>query len=275
MLGLPVRFKVGHAHVGVCNWRAHRARGQVCGYVGERLSVESHYERLYHPAQPGRIVVVLVRAVTRLPYVVHFASLESENENILVADCLSHFNVRAVERTYGERAVYHELHVAGAAGFFTRKRDLFGYFRCGHELFRHGDVVVFHVHDVQLFVYLFVFLYIFGKEIYQFYDILCHLIPLSRLCTEDISLWLNVEVGIFPEIEIGIYDVQSVEQLTLIFVETLCLNVEQRLGIDEHALLFEGILCKLLLFDRLYLAEAFKHALVVFELFEVFEHGRV
>lgn len=68
---------------------------------------------------------------------------------------------------------------------------------------------------------------------------------------------------------------QNVEKLAFILVHTLCLYVENRIGVDDHPLLFIGIIGKLLLFQRLDLIQSLEHAVVVFKFFERRQFGGI
>ena len=59
----------------------------------------------------------------------------------------------------------------------------------------------------------------------QLDDALCHIVTGSRLCAEDEGLGLNIEIGIFLEIQIKTDDIQSVEKLSLVLVKSLDVNV--------------------------------------------------
>ena len=58
------------------------------------------------------------------------------------------------------------------------------------------------------------------------------------------KLGMDVQIGIFEQQVIQINNTQTVEQLTLIFVHTLDLYVETRVGIQNHAGLVLYIICK-------------------------------
>ena len=71
-----------------------------------------------------------------------------KDKNIFFSGFFRHFYVCAVQSSDRQRAVDHEFHISGSAGFFSGERNLFGNFRCRHEFFRHGNVVVFHINYV-------------------------------------------------------------------------------------------------------------------------------
>ena len=66
----------------------------------------------------------------------------AEDEDVFFADGIQDFDVGAVQRADGECAVQCEFHVAGAAGFGTGERDLFGDVRRWDDELRQADAVV-------------------------------------------------------------------------------------------------------------------------------------
>ena len=68
------------------------------------------------------------------------------------ADFLEDFDVGAVERADGERAVEGELHVARAGGFLARGGDLLGEVGRGDDLLGERDAVVGQEDDLELVV---------------------------------------------------------------------------------------------------------------------------
>ena len=56
-------------------------------------------------------------------------------------------------------------------------------------------------------------------------------------------------IGIFLQIKISVYNIQDVQQLALILVQTLCLYVKNSVRVDYKPLLSLCILGKLLFFD--------------------------
>ena len=68
---------------------------------------------------------VITRAIACALYTFRFVSREAEQEEIVCPGLLAYLDIRSVQRTYGERAIKHELHVARARCFFAGGRDLF------------------------------------------------------------------------------------------------------------------------------------------------------
>ena len=57
----------------------------------------------------------------------HLICCKPKQEKVLLARCFRHFDGRAVTGSNRERAVHHEFHIAGAAGFVAGRGDLIGY----------------------------------------------------------------------------------------------------------------------------------------------------
>ena len=94
------------------------------------------------------VLVVPIRAVPAA-CVAHLVSRQAEQEHVLLAGLFSHFDGGSVTRADGQSAIHHELHVAGAAGFVTGGRDLFGNVARRNQPLGHRDAVVGQKNDLQ------------------------------------------------------------------------------------------------------------------------------
>src|SRR5215471_17209347 len=72
-----------------------------------------------------RLMVIVPLWVVPAAAVLHLFCRQAEEEKVLLARLLSHFDRSAVTRANGQGAVHHELHVTRAAGFIAGRRDLF------------------------------------------------------------------------------------------------------------------------------------------------------
>ena len=77
-------------------------------------------------AQRGILFVVIARTIAARLHLRDLGGGQAKEEEVLCADFLADFDIRAVERANGERAVERKLHVARAAGFLARGGDLLG-----------------------------------------------------------------------------------------------------------------------------------------------------
>ena len=76
----------------------------------------------------------------------HFVAQCAEQINIVLPHQVGNFHIGAVQGADGQRAVGHELHVAGAAGLLGRQGNLLGQVGGGNQLLSQRHVVVLH-HD--------------------------------------------------------------------------------------------------------------------------------
>ena len=96
----------------------------------------------------GLVVVVPARAVPAAAGGDLFRG-QAEEEEVLLARFLGHLDGRAVAGADGQRAVHHELHVAGAAGLIARGGDLVGDVGGGDQALGQRDAVVGQEHDFE------------------------------------------------------------------------------------------------------------------------------
>ena len=199
LLRRVIRFKVCHAHIRVGDGRA---REQVVGDLGERFAVKAAQHHFDHPTDERVLVVLQAGVVSLRPHLLYFFRAQAEDEDIVLADRLAHFDVRAVQRADRNGAVHHELHVAGAARLFAGEGDLLADVRRGDHRLCHRHVVVFHVDDVELFVDLRVLFDVLGEVADQLDELLRAQVAGGRLCAEDESLRLDVLVRVVEQLGI-------------------------------------------------------------------------
>ncbi len=73
-----------------------------------------------------RFVFVVPIRVIPASGVNHLLGRQAKEEKVFFACLLGHFDSGAVPRADGQSCVHHEFHVARAAGFIARSRDLVG-----------------------------------------------------------------------------------------------------------------------------------------------------
>ena len=71
-----------------------------------------------------------------------FVRRHAEDEDIVFAYMVQHFDIGAVQRANGQRAVQGKFHIARARGFKACCADLFGNVGSGDQDFRHRDIIV-------------------------------------------------------------------------------------------------------------------------------------
>ncbi len=145
---------------------------------------------------------------------------------------IADFDIGAVERADGQRAVQRQLHVAGAGGFHARGRNLFGQVGGGNDHLREADIVVRQERDLQAPGDHRIVVDDVGDVVDQLDDQLGVAIARRRLAGEDFHARHPVALRLVLDRVIQRDGFKDVEQLPLVFVDALDLDVEQRRRID-------------------------------------------
>ena len=149
----------------------------------------------------------------------------------MVAD----FDIGAVERADGQRAVQRELHVAGAGGFHAGGRNLLGEVGGGNDHLGEADIVVGEEDDLQPPADRGIVVDDLGDVVDQLDDQLGVAIARRRLAGEDLDPRHPVALRLVLDRLVERDRLEDVEQLPLVFVDALDLHVEQRRRIDLDA----------------------------------------
>ena len=190
-----------------------------------------------------RLADLMVRFVNRhgiigvlAVHIAHRVAPHTEDVDVVHPHLLADFHVRAVQRTDGHRAVHHELHVAGAAGFLAGRAQLLGNFRRGNQHFRAAHVVVLQEYHLQ---------HLPGPRMLFNQPAQCadHADDLLRagisgagFRAEDEHARLHGKVLVVHNPVIQHQDVQRVQHLPLVLVQALRLYVKDEVRIHHRAL---------------------------------------
>ena len=263
LVGKSVGLEVCKTHIGVCNSVTCQKIG--CD-VSEGLACKADGEEVYYSLETLVVSIELCGAIAAKPHLLNLVCLETEDVHIILANSIEHLNVSTVKSTYGDSTVYHKLHTARTTCFLTCKRDLLAYISGRNEYLSRTYVVVLKEHYVELFLDSGVLVDILRYLAKELDYSLCHLISGSRLCSENKGLRSDIEIGILLEIKVESDDIERIEKLTLIFVQALDLNVEDRMSIDLLARLMIEVIGKCDFVIVLYSANSVKNGRVVSEL---------
>ena len=166
----------------------------------------------------------------RLPGV-HLGGGEAEDEDVLGADMLAHFDIGAVERADGQRAIERELHVAGAGRFHAGCRDLLGQVGGGDDGFGEGHVVVRQEGDLEQAADGWVVVDDAADIVGELDDLLGAQVACGGFAREDFHPRDVVLGRVGADVAVGGDDLQDVEQLAFVFVDALDLDVEHGVGV--------------------------------------------
>ena len=160
---------------------------------------------------------------------------EAEDEDVVVADFFEDLDIGSIERADGESAVEGELHVAGAGGFLASGGDLLAQIGGGDDALGDGDAVVRDEDDLQLATDAGIMVHLRGEGVDGVDDVFGEVVAGSGLGTENEDTRGDVEVRVVEELAIQTDDVDEIEMLALVFVQSLDLHIEERIGADADA----------------------------------------
>jgi len=195
---------------------------------------EAGSDQVDHAAEIVVLLVEVARTVALGEQVGHFFNGETEDEDVFVTDFFLHFNVGAVECTDGECAVQGELHVTGTRGFGACGRNLFGEVCSRNDLFGERHAVVFEEHHLELALANRVGINDGGNGVREADDLLSHPVTRSGLTADHDGARHNFLAVL--QLDVQVDGVEDVQELALVFVNTLDLHVKERIGIDVHVL---------------------------------------
>ncbi len=223
----------------------------------------------------GTLIDIALWIVAPHTHLVHFGRSHTENEDVVRADSLVYLDVRAVVGSQSKRAVQHKLHISRTRSLRSGKGYLLGYLRRRHQYLGKRYAVILKEDDLQFLAENGVVLYLLADAPDHLDDLLCDIVTGSCLRRENIRFRNKRSVRVLFQIVVIRNDVHRVELLTLVFVQTLHLNVENAVYIQLYAGGFLNVLRKALLVAALYLSELFEDALVVREYLELYKLGSI
>ena len=196
-------------------------------------------------------------------HVLHRVGAHAEDVDVLHAHLLGNLHIGAVHGAHGQCAVHHELHVAGAAGLLGGGGQLLGHFRGRHEDLGGGYIVVLQEHHLQILGCPGMLGNQVGQGVNEADDLLGTVVSGGCLGAEEEHPGLHFEGGIADQPVVQHQNVQGVEHLPLVLVETLGLGVEDEVRAYRNALAILHQLHQPLLVLPLYRSELFPEGGIV------------
>ena len=139
-------------------------------------------------------------------------------------------------RADGQRTVHRKLHIAGARRFLTGSRNLLAEIGRRNDLLGDRDAVVRHKNDGKFARGAWVGVDDSRDAVDQLDDLLSGPVARRGLAGKEVGARCAWVGAVFRQAQVLMQDVHDVEKLPLVFVDTLDLHVEQRLGADRKAL---------------------------------------
>ena len=172
---------------------------------------------------------------------------ETEDKGIFGTCLLYNLDVGTVHGSQGQGSVHHELHVACSRGFLASSGNLLGNVGGWEKLFCQAYTVIFYKDNPKLALYTAVIVDSFCHCVDKLDDSLCTAVTRSGLCSEDVGSGWRIEVWILQNAVVQIHDVEYVQQLSLVLVESLDLHIKDRVWIQELVLGNFQVMSQLLL----------------------------
>ena len=156
--------------------------------------------------------------------------------DVLVAHEFGDLDIGAVERAQGQSTVEHELHVGGAARLLGGQADLLGDVGGGNHALGSGDVIVLDHDDLQVGSHVGIVCDPLRQRQDQMDDVLGDSVGRCRLAAKDDGDGVLRSIAVL-DVEVLPDDVEREHLLALVLVDTLDLNIDDRVGGNGHALL--------------------------------------
>ena len=193
----------------------------------------------------------------------HFVAGCAEYENIVVAYSLVDLYICSVLCSQSHSAVEHELHVSCSAGLFGRKGNLLGNIACRDQLAGLCYIVVLYHDNSQVFVYLRIIVDDLLQAENQVDNIFRDHVSRSCFRTEDCCHRSCRDLSCF-DLQIFIDDIQCVQLLTFVLVETFYLNIKDRIRAHFQSLSLAQVSAEVFFVLVLDLKQLVKNFVIIF-----------
>ena len=198
----------------------------------------------------------------------------AEQIDVVIAHQIVDLHVCAVQSSQRHRAVEHHLHVARSGSLLGSQGNLLGNIRGGNQLLRLGHVIVLHHHQLQVRAHLRIIVDELLQAQEQMDDVLCNGVGRRRLRAENHGDGALRQIALL-DLLIFVNGVQRVHLLSLVLVETLDLDVKNRIFIDVHILRLLQVLFQVRLGFLLDFSNAVQNRFVILISHQLFQLGRV
>ena len=180
----------------------------------------------------------------------------SEDEDILLTDFFTDLDIRTIEGADRQRTIQRKLHVTSAGCFLTRSRNLLRQIGGWNHLLGHGDTIVLREDDLDLIVDPRVVVHLLGNFVNRTDNVLRQCVARRSLRTEDEYTWIHFVSWIVQQATVQRQDMQHVQVLTLVFVQTFDLHIEQCVWANHCARVLQHEISKYLFVCTLDVHEA-------------------
>ena len=211
--------------------------------VLKRSGIAGHQGTIYHLCHSLADFLVCFKNIHGIivVFTVHITNCirpHAEDINIVHTDLLTDFNIRTVHRSDGHSTVHHKLHVAGTAGLFARCGQLFRYLSCRNQHFCTADIIIFKEYDLQHFSCSGMFFNKPAQCADHSDNLFCTVISGTGLGTEYEYARLHCKAFVIYNTVIQYENMQRIQHLTFVFMQTFGLYVKDKRRIYDRTLSF-------------------------------------
>mmetsp|Transcript_36390 Transcript_36390/g.74689 ORF Transcript_36390/g.74689 Transcript_36390/m.74689 type:complete len:855 (+) Transcript_36390:63-2627(+) len=205
-------------------------------------------------------------------------ALEAEDEDVLLANVLLDLDVGTVVGADDDAAVHHELHVGRARRLSSRRGDVLRDVVGGDDDLGVSDLVVGDEDELEEVLGVRVVVDDTADRGGERDDALGHVVASSSLAADEAGLGNHVLALVrahLLELRVAVDDLEHVEQLALVLVDTLHLDVEHRVAVHVDVERLLDVRSKALLVLELGIHQLVEHLLVIRELLQPVEERQI
>ena len=209
-----------------------------------------------------RIVFFPCRVRTCCIIAKHLSCGKTENNTIILTNCIADLDICTIQRAQRNRTVHHELHIACAGCLFARRRNLLAYISSRIYDFANRHAEVFNEYDLHHILDALIVIDLLRDRIDETHRLLCNIIAWRSLAAKEIRCWQRAVSRIILQAMILIHDMQDIHDLSLVRMDALDLDIELGIRIDLDSIVLHRILGKCCLAQMLDFPKAFQERLI-------------
>ena len=156
----------------------------------------------------------------------------TKNKDIFFTDFLSDFNVRTIQRTDSKRTIERQFHIAGTGSFFTCSRNLFGDIRRRDQFFRRRNTIIRQEHHLQLVANQRIVVDHVSHFVDRKDNVFRQVVAWCCFRAEEEDARYAISLRVFTNFFVQRQNMQQIQVLAFVLMQTFDLNIENRLWID-------------------------------------------
>ena len=219
---------------------------------------------LGNPLQTQVVLALGKGQITAVQIVIHHLfGGQAKNANVVPSHLLQNLNIRTVQSAQSHRAVKHKLHITSAAGFLAGRGNLLADVGRRIDNLSLGNVEILNENHLNLALADWVVVHQLGHAANQANNLLGKHIARRRLAGKDESVRQNIPLRVVVQLVVKVHNLENIQQLPLVGVNTLYLHVKNRVRVNLNALLLLNKIRQTLLVGQLNLGKTLQKGLVL------------